>query len=39
MEGFNGDEDLVTKVAKGEYVVKLLATKEEGDTDAFDEDL
>jgi hypothetical protein len=38
-EGFNGIEYLVTKVAKGEYVVELLLTKEDGNTDAFDKEL
>ncbi len=39
MKGFNGVKDYVTEVTKGEYVVKLLVTKEEGDTNAFDEEL
>ncbi len=39
MEGFNGIEDKVTEVTKGEYDFKLLVTMEEGDTDAFNEEL
>jgi hypothetical protein len=39
IERFNSVEGQVTEVATGEYVIKLLIIKEEGNTDAFEKEL